>query len=102
MTALTFITGRDGKLRTSDLSEFRAQVRSALLGSYTGEHTFIHEHFGDIRFNQTYSDEDPTTPLLVITLTAGTREAQRLIDWIELSLEERFLFQGRYVERVRS
>lgn len=101
MNSLSFVTLRAEKFRTSDLAEFRSQIRSALLDSYTDDHAFIREHFGDIRFNQTHSGEDPTRPELVITLTPSARAAQRLIEWTALTMEERFLFQGQYVQRVK-
>lgn len=102
MNALSFLTPRPEKMRTSDLAEFRAQIRSALLDSYTDERAFIKDHFGDIRFNQTHDAAEHKEPVLVITLTPSAREAQRLIGWIALTMEERFLFQGHYVSILRN
>ncbi|MFT3886159.1 MAG: hypothetical protein QM724_12260 [Flavobacteriales bacterium] len=100
MTALTFITARDGALRTSDLSEFRGQIRSALRDSYPEDRAWIDAHFGDVKFNQAHSSEDAGMPVALITLTPGTREARELVDRIALTFEERFLFQGSYVEQM--
>jgi hypothetical protein len=39
--------------------------------------------------------------VVLITLTPGTREARTLVERIAETFEERFLFQGHYVERAR-
>lgn len=98
---LSFASPRSRPLRNSDLFAFGKLVQEALSGSWPEERELIRAYFPDLKI----AEDRHLLPLgeseLLVTLSPGSKGARRLLDMIEQTMEERFLFQGDHFTLLR-